>query len=72
MVCLKLATTCCDCGVDLEEEDPNILDGVASNPNPLARHPSGPKTYAKMSFGKVSGDIGSGVADSNSVIFECL
>lgn len=55
MVCYKFVTSYCHCEVVLEEEDPNVLDEVAPNPNFLScPHLSRPKTYVTTSFGTVS------------------
>lgn len=72
-VCHRFIASCCNCRAVLTEEDPNVLDGVRSNPNPLTCHGlSRPKPCANISIDAVSNNTNYKVVASNSLIFDYL
>lgn len=73
MVLSQIFYSCYDCGVDLEEEDPSILDGVVPNPNLLTLpRLSRPKTCVVILCGPISDNTNSRAAASNALIFDYL
>lgn len=71
-VCLNFVISCCDCCIDLEHGDPNVLDGVEPIPNPLTLPClSGPKILDTISFRPVLDDTESILSSSYPLIFAC-